>query len=316
MQTSRENLFRLLNILDESEFGDAGVFEDQCEANTPVVQAATAVRRNPPDTKVAVESLKALARNPLTRALTDSAYFINLLSRCRQAGTLDRDALVELQRDINELSLTGKIMSRTRKADVVPDRTIRDAHTLRFRYSPLERAFYDSVAELCEVVRPDLSGWGQAMAALMAFRATASCIPAAAKRFREQLSVGRSFFHRMAEEFDEDREAEVAQALRGLNDRIEEKLHNVATTLQRLTEDDTKYEDFRTRLRSLWVGDGSSTKVVVFSFFKPTLRYLYDRLAADEITCRLISGDIGIPDRRGADRRICQRPGHPCTALV
>ena len=314
VQTSRENLFRLLNILDESEFRDAGVFEEQCEANTPVVQAATAVRLKPPDADVAVESLKALARNPLTSRLADSPYFSNLVSRCRRAASLDRDALVELQRDINELSLTGKIVSRTRKADVVPDRTVRNAYTLKFRYSAPERAFYDSVAELCEVVRPDLSGWGQAMAALMAFRATASCIPAAARRFRQQLSAGHSFIHRMAEEFDEDHEGEVAQALRFMNDRIEEKQSNIAASLQRLTEDDTKYEDFRARLKTLWARDGSpDTKVVVFSFFKPTLRYLDERLADDGIVCRLISGDIGIPER---EARIDQFANDPVIRVL
>lgn len=310
VQTSLDNLYQLLNILDESEFRDATVFEQQCEANRPVIRAATAIRSKPPRADVAVESLEAMAGNPLTRALTESAYFVNLLSRCRQASMLDREDLVELQRDINELSLTGKIVSRTRKADVMPERTVRKASTLRFRYSATERAFYDSVAELCEAARPDLSGWGQAMAALMAFRAAASCIPAAAEGFRERLSSGRSIIDHLAREFDENDE-EYNDILRTIDRRMKEKQNNIAATLQQLTDDDTKYEEFRTRLLALWSNGVSSPKVVIFSFFKPTLRYLKRRLTSDGIASQLISGDVSIPEREARIENFANDPQIP-----
>ena len=300
VQTGLENLFRLLNILDEYEFQDASVFEEQCKANRPVIQAATAIRLNPPKGDLAVDALNEMKRNTHTRPLTESGYFSNLLSRCKKASELDRDELVELQRDINELSLTGKIVSRTRKADVMQDRTIRKPFTLKYQYSAVERAFYDSVAELCEVTRPDLSGWGQAMAALQAFRATASCIPAAARRFREKLEAGRSLVHDLVDDFDEDEESgtAVSQTRRSINSRIDETLEKISSSIEGLTEADTKYEDFRRRLQVMW-GDSEmpATKVVVFSFFKPTLWYLYERLTTDGVECRLINGDVAMRER-------------------
>lgn len=311
VQTGLENLFRLLNILDEYEFQDASVFEEQCEANRPVIQAATAIRLNPPKGELAAGALNEMKGNSLTRPLTESGYFSNLLSRCKNAPGLDRDELVELQRDINELSLTGKIVSRTRKADVMRNRTIRKPFTLKFQYSAVERAFYDSVAELCEVTRPDLSGWGQAMAALQAFRATASCIPAAARRFREKLEAGRSPVHDLVEDFDEDGEPETArsQALRAMNTRMDETLVRISSSIQRLTEDDTKYEDFRRRLQGMWrERETPTTKVVVFSFFKPTLWYLYERLAADGVECRLINGDVAMHEREARIEQFATSP--------
>ncbi|MYB36284.1 MAG: hypothetical protein F4Y26_02605 [Gammaproteobacteria bacterium] len=306
VQTSLDNLYQLLNILDESEFRDATIFEQQCEANRPVIRAATAIRSNPPRTDDAVESLESMAANPLTQALTESPYFVNLLSRCRQASGLDREGLVELQRDINELSLTGKVVSRTRKADVMPERTVRKSSTLKFRYSDKERAFYDSVAELCEAARPDLSGWGQAMAALMAFRAAASCIPAAAEVFRQRLASDRSIIHRLAHDFDESDED--YDVLRTIDHRIKEKQDNIAATLQQLTDADTKYEDFRARLQELWSKSSSSPKVVIFSFFKPTLRYLKRCLTRDGIDCQLISGDVAIPEREARIEDFANNP--------
>ena len=301
VQTGLENLFRLLNILDESEFQDSKLFEEQCEANRPVVRASAAIRQNPPDVDGAVAALEELKRNPHTRALTRSNYFSSLISRCKQASQRDRDGLVELQRDIGELSLTGRVVSRTRKVEVIPNRTLRDAKTKTFFYSDTEQAFYDSVAELCRVVRPDLSGWGQAMAAQQAFRATASCIPAAAKRFREKLAEGHAIIEGLTTEFDEDSESEVAEVWRKRGTAIQTNLEKINSTLKQLTAEDTKYEDFRETLRDIWQEDRTAgvepRKIVLFAFFKPTLRYLEERLTADGISSRLISGDIPIPNR-------------------
>ena len=207
VQTDLDNLYRLLNILDDSEFQDPTLFADQMAANRPIVRATGAIRSNPPAIEDALGALEEMRENPYTRPLTESRYFSSLLDRCRRAQDLHRDELVALQRDVNELSLTGNIISRTRKTEVIPDRTLRAATVNRVRYTPAEQAFYDSVADLCRVMRPDLSGWGRALAALQAFRATASCIPAAARRFREKLAQGQAIIDGISTDFDDDHES-------------------------------------------------------------------------------------------------------------
>lgn len=301
VQTDLDNLYRLLNILDDSEFQDATLFADQVAANRPIVRAGGAIRSNPPAVEDAVNALEEMKTNPYTLPLTKSGYFTSLLDRCRRAGDLHRDERVALQRDVNELSLTGNIISRTRKAEVIPDRTIRDATVKWVRYTPAERAFYDSVADLCRVLRPDLSGWGRALAALQAFRATASCIPAAARRFREKLAQGHAIIDGIGEDFDDDHESDAANPLRSSSRDLRERMEEVNASLARLTEEDTKYECLKDALDSLWARDESEgsppRKIVLFAFFKPTLAYLNERLAADKVPCRLISGDVPIPER-------------------
>ena len=301
VQTGLDNLFRLLNILDESEFQDGALFEQQCAANRPIVRAAVAIRSNPPAVDTAVAALEQLKANHYTSPLTQSDYFTNLLERCREAQSLDRDALVALQRDINELSLTGSIVSRTRKAEVIPDRTLRSARVVTVRYTAAERAFYDSVADLCSVIRPDLSGWGRALAALQAFRATASCIPAAAKGFRDKLARGGSIVEGLTREFDDDGDNGDGSSRPPASESVREKLGEVTSALAQLTEEDTKYERFTEALRSIWQEDRDANrplrKVVLFAFFKPTLAYLRERLVREGIQSRLINGDVPIPER-------------------
>ena len=300
VQTGLDNLFRLLNILDGSEFQDGALFEEQCAANRPIIRAATAIRSNPPAVDAAVSALEELKKSPYTRRLTQSDYFASLVERCRRAEPLDRDALVALQRDINELSLTGTIVSRTRKVEVIPDRTLRAPNVVAVRFTATERAFYDSVAELCSVIRPDLSGWGRALAALQAFRATASCIPAAARGFRDKLARGGSIVEGLARDFDDGLYDRDGGALPH-SESVREKLDEVTSTLERLTEEDTKYERLKDALHEIWREDRdagrSPRKVVLFAFFKPTLAYLNERLGNDRIQSRLINGDVPIPQR-------------------
>ena len=303
VQTGLDNLFRLLNILDESQFQDSSLFEDQCAANRPIVRAAAAIRSNPPAVDVALNALEEAKDNPYTRPLTQSRYFSSLVERCSRAEHLDRDNLVALQRDINELSLTGKIISRTRKAEVLPDRTVRSAQTVQVRYSEAERVFYDSVAELFRVMRPDLWGWGQTLAALQWFRATASCIPAAASRFRDKLEAGLTIIQGITPDFDEDAEGDSGgpDAPQTFSSLVHEKVEEITAALEHLTEEDTKYECLTNALHKIWREDEATgnplRKVVLFAYFKPTLAYLETRLNADDVSTRLITGDVAIPER-------------------
>jgi SNF2 family DNA or RNA helicase len=303
VQTSIENLFRLLNILDQSEFQDAEVFEAQDAANRPVIQAASAIRANPPDSDTAVERLTSLERNRYTAPLVETRYFDSVLERARRAASLGRDELVALQRDINELSLTGKIITRTRKAEVMRERSLRRAWVVSVEFTPLERAFYDSVAELCRLVRPDLHGWGAAMAAMQAFRATASCIPAAAANFVRKIENGEDLVKAVLEEFEEEELRDGAAPSKAAKWRavFQKQLESTDAPHQVLEEHDSKYALFLDALKRCWKEDDDASvprrKTVIFSFFKPTLAYLDRRLRSDGITCQLISGDIKMEDR-------------------
>lgn len=303
VQTSLDNLFRLLNILDPFEFTDSEIFSSQCAANRWVIHAATSMRSNPPAVDVACASLEAMRFDRYTQSIAASDYFENLLSRCRNATALDRENLVELQRDINELSLTGNIISRTRKADVMEHRPARQPSTVLFTYSRVERAFYSSVADLCQLIRPDLSGWGQAMATLQAYRATASCIPAAARTFEEKLDAGKTIIDGLLREFEEDQEAgySLPHAFKTRRMEILQKHDEISSSIGKLKGRDTKYKFFKNKLNAIWTSDETNgqplRKVVLFSYFKPTLRYLSERLGDDGIKCRLISGDVSIPRR-------------------
>lgn len=311
IQTALDNLFQLLNILDDSEFRNAAIFEQQCAANLPIIRAVNAIRRKPADVQTAVESLDELRQNRLTQSLTETDYFLNLVERCRKVEDLDRTSRVALQRDINELSLTGGIVSRTRKVDVIKDRTIRQAMVREIAFTEAERSFYDSVADIFRVIRPDLSGWGRVLALQQVFRATASCIPAAANGFREKLQHGKTIFDSIFRDFDDDLYENGDSPLPRF-DLIQEKLDAVELALERLPEEDSKYDCLKNALKEIWEEDRNANrvprKVVLFAFFKPTLAYLSERLEQDGIDTRLINGDVSMDMRETYIEEFASKP--------
>ena len=303
VQTGIDNLYQLLHILDDSEFDNAGLFEKRAIANRPFVLASSAIRLNPPAVKTALEALEQTKHDPYTRPLTQSNYFTNLVERCENALNLNRAELVALQRDINELSYTGKILSRTRKSEVLPNQTVRRPQSVVIEFTDAEQHFYESVIELCQLIRPDLSGWGHSMAALQWFRATASSIPAAAYRFREELANGHGFVDRLDDEFENESGAkrQGTDSTRRRTHEVEAKIHEITDLIELLTDEDTKFENLLDTLERIWESDVESgrphRKVVLFAFFKATLNYLADRLNRENIETRLITGDVAIPVR-------------------
>jgi superfamily II DNA or RNA helicase len=314
VQTGLENLFWLLHVLDPEEFASEVVFKDQLEANRPIVRALRALQVQPVDGRAVASHLEELGRNPFTQALTSGKYFESILDRARSAQQLRRAEIVELQRDVSELSLTGHILSRTRKIDAMPDRPPRKPQSVSVRLQESERRFYERVGDLYAMARPDLGNWGLAMAALEVFRYTASSIPAAVEFFRERLGAGVAVLG-PAETDDPDEETDASFA-----DGADEKLReNLARRLASIVEElapppgvDSKYDQLWEALETIWTEDRQSVrpdrKVVVFSRYPRTLKYLAKRLRADGVESHLMYGETPLEDRETIVEEFASQP--------
>lgn len=300
VQTGIDNLFNLLRLLDEQEFSDFGVFQHQMQANRAIVRLANALR----DEDVRAEDLEALLRavalNRYSVALTRGEYFESIATRARRVNELDRSQRIDLQRDIAELSLTSHIISRTRKVEVLPDRPQRQSRALVVSLTESEGSFYRSIAGLCKELNPDLSDWGLAMATLMAYRYTASCIPAARQLFQERAQT-RDIAGAFATENDD--ELMIDSTVHNESTVLGQQLAAIASTID-LHGVDSKFTQLVKALQAIWDDDAAANrevrKVVLFSFFKRTLRYLSERFATMGIIHRRIDGDMPIPDREVA----------------
>ena len=311
IQTGLDNLYSLVNLLEPDKYGSFREFEELVEANRPIVRACHLVSRG--FLKEAASELDRLKEYRLTRSLTEDPYFKDLVDRLYNGDPSDRRKLVRLQRDLNDFSLTGHLISRTRKTEVMENWPVRLAQNPTIKLSDDERAIYNAVRIITRLLHPTASSWGQSMAGLMAFRYTASCIPAAADYLQARLKEGNDFLNMRIPQ--KEVEVEVLEEEGSIDwdsqyevlihkDRIMEQVKEILSR-RPAPGADIKFKAFYGALQEIWSDDEANgrhhRKVVVFSFFKRTLWYLEQQLKHKGVPNFIIHGDVSFEER---DERI------------
>jgi superfamily II DNA or RNA helicase len=306
VQNSREDLWNLLRMLSPEEFGEWSFFQQQLQANRPILQALSALSLREPDWSESQWRLEEFFKSPPGRVVASEVRKAILDTIAEQPTS--RRALVELQADVSRLSPTGHIITRTRKVEVMAQRALRVPKWHSVSLSEAESYIYKEVQGLCQLVTGSpVSEWGL----LMLYRMTASCIPAAMVYFRERLeSSGRGDLLEELEEQPRDQEVSPPSELPWTSS-AREPLEKVLAQWSRAPLADSKLDALLDVLQGCWREDkaqgGSRRKVVLFSFFRRTLDYLYRELSARGIQARVIHGGYAIEERERAIEEFLER---------
>jgi ERCC4-related helicase len=296
VQNKLEDLWHLLRLLSEDEFAEWPVFKEQMEANRYLLTAQRAVAQF--DFPAAEQSLLSFGSTRAGQSARGGAFLESVFARSK-TPTTDRRMMVELQADIGRLSPLGHILCRTRKAEALVRRPERNAIWKRVPLSSEERAIYDSVEGYCRETWPGMSdSWGFAMSLMMAYRMTASCMPAAMAYFSEKLrQTGPSGW---SEEIEEEVEGNEASGSVWIGP-ARSSFFSLVENYNRTVEQDSKLTEFVDALKTVWAEDDrggrSRRKVIVFSFFRRTLEYLASQLRNRGVVNRMIHGGVSVDDR-------------------
>lgn len=314
VQLGRENLFHLLQILDKDEFPDNYGAEERFAINEKVVMAQNCVAKIPPDVSKAAEYLDSAGYFEIIRK---NPYYLQsrsaLENLSRETGSAKSDeewirAQIAAQRSLASLNLISHIYTRTRRREVHEDFTRREAHPIQVEFTKYEEAFYKAVTHYVRAHCAEL-GYSRGVEKWvlnMPQRQMASSIPAMVEHYMKTIP-GVQRFPVVESEPADDLEAEESElrSENGENDfelertqSFEEAQANLRDVLSQWPENatDSKYEAFVKALRKIRSGEGSM-KVLVFSFFKGTLRYLQRRLAEEGIRTVCIHGDVKSEER-------------------
>lgn len=279
-----EDLFHLVNILDEDTFNNNVVFDSVLQANAPLVRARELV-------------VAGTAANPDLRVLLDEASHHPFLEGSRQLQALIEeipdDAVLgdparrsELAYRLETVNLLGHVLTRTRKREVTEWRVQREAVPERIVMSEAEERFY---AEVTDVVREYAGGRQGIEGFLLATpqRQLSSSMAAALRHWQ-------CFDADLGEEIFEDLGAE-AESGQGVGPLVREISSRVARNADftELRRHDSKYARFRAMVLA-FLRDHPSEKLVVFSYFRATLGYLFERLAEEGVRCATLVGDANI----------------------
>jgi superfamily II DNA or RNA helicase len=306
VQTGIDNLYTLVRLLMPDTFESRQVFDEVTEANRPIIRACQMLSRG--ELQGAAIELETLSEKRLTASLMNDSYFQDVIRRLRTIDVKDRAALVRLQRDVNEFSLLGFLFSRTRKIEVMENWPLREPQNPHIELSEDEQHIYDSVRLILRLLNPEREGWASTLAAITAYRYTASCIPAAAAYFRERLAMGELLPG--TKDLGNEEEREFMDFLRDQEKDWEGEI-SVSAEIRKAIESildhcpspgkDSKYSALLKVFNDIWKFDRQQNrpprKIVVFSYFKRTLGYLHAQLSVKGIATCVIHGGIQIEER-------------------
>lgn len=173
---SRENLFNLLKLLDESEYGDYQIFENTMQVNEPFVKALN--RLNKGDKLIDIANELRNTKVTTKRTIGEEVYHWSetktIEERFKEIPLYDliigslinkpdtNETRVQLQFDISSLSKLNNIFSRTRKREVTQDwsQAVRTPKSIIVKLNPEERKYFEKVIDTYIKDNSYVDEWG------------------------------------------------------------------------------------------------------------------------------------------------------------
>ena len=306
IQLRNDDLFHLLNLLDEDAFPFPTSFADTLEANAPIVHLRDRLLREIISQE---DFLIALRESVDKRIFQDNEQINYLISNPPSDEELKshqgRSLIAERLDRINPLS---KVITRSRKRDVQENRVVRCPVAVRAEMTPVEVEFYTAVTN---GVREFCAGMDISTGFMLTIpqRQMASCMAAACRAWLEKAGhppKSSEMEETLFEAFGEEEEEPV---------KNEKKLGTLLTILVSITQEsgnyqelkrcDSKYAQLLQALQKYWLGNPGK-KVILFSFYRETLRYLSERLKEDGINSIVVMGGM---DKHAAIKAFTQPSG-------
>ncbi|WP_440072310.1 DEAD/DEAH box helicase [Streptosporangium sp. OZ121] len=279
LNLGNDDLFTLMNLLDEGSFDDRDTFERQMEPNAVLNDVARALvdNRAPGELLTTLDRLDGLR---FGRSVTDRPDYEILRGVLDVDRPLTAEEKARVRRLLAGLNVLSGHLTRTRKADVPEHKAVREPRNIDVEWTEEERAYYDAVYAWA-LARASRKGVPPGFIMQMPLRQAASCIPASQEAMRAREAA---LFEKETDDPDGDMGELDADDLKDL---LSQEFGRV--------QKDTKYDRLQEellRLRELGV-----RQMMIFSYFRRTLAYLADRLGV-HFTYRVMHGGVEQPDRQ------------------
>lgn len=278
------DLYQLLNLVDENTFNQPLVFDEILEANEPLIQLRDAVLSSGLDQRDFVSLLEKAQSHPFfesnrqIRSILDNPPTDDILK--------NMDERVALANRLESINLLGKVVNRTRKRDVTEWKVVREAVPEMIPMSDPERQFYNRTTDLIREYALKYSGH-EAFLLVMPQRQMSSSMPAAIREWQRKGGVEANQIYE-DQGIDNFSESELGPLTRELALEALE-----FSNYEELRQNDSKYKRLRDELIK-YLNKYPKEKIVLFAFFRPTLRYLEERLKEDGIEAIVLMGGFGI----------------------
>lgn len=284
----KKSELRLLNIMLPEHFDNFDKFQEQVKPNEFINLALLKLSRNESPNSILRTLNKVEQTNQKERFFANPSYnyCINLLSKKTH---LDSEEAAHLHRKLNDLNVLSQVYTRTKKKEITTEFTIREPVTISVELNDSERLFYEKISDLFLNLYQDCpSGF----ILQMPLRQVASCVPMEIEYLKDMYSKG--IIDLSEEDYDEDTN-EKQRIVFTKSDLI--KINEIVKFAEEnIAEQDSKTITFLKIIKEI-TNNEEIKKIIIFSFFKRTLRFLEKKLKELGLSVVRIDGDVPFNER-------------------
>ena len=278
-----QDLFNLLNLIDPDHFSSEQDFNRLLEANRPLVAARDATLNRQARASTVLEHLHAAAAQPV---LGQSLQLDALLKEPPTDELLAKKGYrAELADVLERLNLLSHVVTRTRKRDVEEHRIKRDVRREAVEMSDAERQLYVTVTE---ATRQFAWRRGISDGFLLATpqRQVTSSPAAIAAAWIAGGESAEELVEDLEDEFEDESEDEKPPA--SLREALSATLPRTVDVAE-LRRTDTKFKRLM-EVAGAYLKLHPHEKIILFTTFRPTARYVAERLNEEGLPALLLWG--------------------------
>ena len=296
VQLEYDDLFVLLNLLRPDLIIDKNTFHDMAEPNTYINQASTLVRAQKDGwKKAALEQIQLACATAWGRKVFTNNPVVDNIMRLLQKSEVSVEQRVQLITDIENLHTFSNIISRTRRRDI-GEFTLRKPITVPVEFTVEQKILHDSILSVLHDMLSHIHCTDNTKFMMTTIRRqTASCLFGLVPMLNEIL------YRHVYELVDDDSFDSGLINSDKSTTAIRERIQKILTLAENLPEEDPKLDAM------LKIIDEKQkepkNKVMIFSSFKHTLNYLYQKLVEKGIRVGMIHGGVEDEERRALRKR-------------
>ncbi len=295
-----EDLFNQMTILNPALFPDKQTFE----ALIAPVKSLNKIRRlismrSPDHRSEILSEIEAMSSEGIGRIIRRHEGVLELENRIARDEPLDSEEVAYYDRVLTSLSPLDSSFTRTLKRESMTHRVTREVIKVPVELSEREYAFYLKTISAVQAAYLQRGGNPIALGFItnMPMRMLTSSIPAMKDYLKWAVASNE-----IVEDnpFDEEGEDEVISQSLSLD--LRKIFLELISESEELADEDTKmdkFEDLVTRM----MDELENKQIIVFSFFRRTLKYLKERLHRMGYRAEIISGEVPLTTMNGVTGR-------------
>lgn len=285
LQTSDNDLFTLLNLLRPDIVIDKNTFDMMSRPNKYISKCSSILRRADENWKEdAAEVLKDIRKTQWGENVVVPNPVYEQVIETLEKQSVSREERVKLISDVESLHSFNTIINRTRRKDI-QDFCIRRSYTLETEFTDLQRKIHDLLLRFEHDSLLELHGSANSISFMMTTlkRQAASCIFGLKPHLKDILERR---FNQLSEDFD----TEIISASNEELHLLKKLASELIILFDKLPDDDPKFDDMLKVVSEKQSMENN--RIIIFSTFRHTLRYLETKLTRNGYRVARIDGDV------------------------